>query len=227
MLAPRAVLTTGVREAGTLQRADLAFDLTYLSNRFADAAGLIVIALGDGFGVWAVGSAMFGAGTAMAYPTLIAAVGDVAHPTWRGAAVGVYRLWRDIGFAVGAVLSGVMADLYSLSTAIVVVAIITALSGLDVALRMRETLEREPLVRFAPHEREREVRLPRGEPAAGKVRHAQQDALSYQQHRHRGDQRAAATLRVRPQMLVKKENASVVIVRNQCVYCRRLAHSAT
>jgi MFS family permease len=86
-----------------------------------------------------VGSALFGAGTAMAYPTLIAAVGDVAHPTWRGAAVGVYRLWRDIGFAVGAVLAGALADLYSLATAIFVVAVITALSGLDVAVRMRET----------------------------------------------------------------------------------------
>jgi MFS family permease len=114
-------------------------------GQMTEAAGLLVIAAGSSVGVWAAGSAMFGAGTAMAYPTLIAAVGDVAHPAWRGAAVGVYRLWRDIGFAVGAVLSGAMADLYSLRTAIVVVAIITALSGLDVALRMRETLEREPI----------------------------------------------------------------------------------
>jgi MFS family permease len=82
---------------------------------------------------------VFGAGTAMAYPTLIATVGDIAHPTWRGAAVGVYRLWRDAGFAVGAVLAGTLADLYSLTTAIIVVAAITAASGLDVALRMRET----------------------------------------------------------------------------------------
>ena len=108
-------------------------------GQLTEAAGLLVIAAGSGVGVWAVGSAMFGAGTAMAYPTLIAAVGDVAHPSWRGAAVGVYRLWRDIGFAVGAVLSGALSDLYSLTTAVVVVAIITALSGLDVALRMRET----------------------------------------------------------------------------------------
>jgi MFS family permease len=78
----------------------------------------------------------------MAYPTLIAAVSDVAHPTWRGAAVGVYRLWRDVGFAVGAVLSGVLADLYSIETAIVIVAAITAASGLDVIVRLRETLPR-------------------------------------------------------------------------------------
>jgi MFS family permease len=108
-------------------------------GQFTEAAGLLTIALGDSFAVWGVGSAMFGAGTAMAYPTLIAAIGDVAHPSWRGAAVGVYRLWRDLGFAVGAVLAGTLADLYSLSTAIVVVAAITAASGLDVALRMAET----------------------------------------------------------------------------------------
>jgi MFS family permease len=109
------------------------------AGQLTEAAGLLVIALGADFRVWAVGSAMFGAGTAMAYPTLIAAVGDVAHPNWRGAAVGVYRLWRDLGFAIGAVLAGALADLYSITTAIVVVAAITAASGLDVALRMAET----------------------------------------------------------------------------------------
>jgi MFS family permease len=108
-------------------------------GQFTEAAGLLVIALGDTFTVWALGSALFGAGTAMAYPTLIAAVGDVAHPAWRGAAIGVYRLWRDIGFAVGAVLAGALADLYTIQTAIVVVAVITAASGLDVTIRMRET----------------------------------------------------------------------------------------
>jgi MFS family permease len=115
-------------------------------GQLTEAAGLVVIAMGDTASVWAAGSALFGAGTAMAYPTLIAAVGDVAHPRWRGGAVGVYRLWRDLGFAVGAVLAGVLADRYSLTTAIVVVAGITALSGLDVALRLRETrpMERPP-----------------------------------------------------------------------------------
>ena len=112
-------------------------------GQFTEAAGLLAIAFGDSFSVWAFGSAMFGAGTAMAYPTLIAAVGDVAHPSWRGAAVGVYRLWRDIGFAVGALLSGVLADLYSLTIAILAVAAITAASGLDVTLRMRETHPRD------------------------------------------------------------------------------------
>ena len=112
-------------------------------GQLTEAAGLLVIAAGDGFAVWAAGSAMFGAGTAMAYPTLIAAVGDVAHPAWRGAAVGVYRLWRDVGFAVGAVLAGTLADLYSLATAITAVAAVTAVSGLDVVVRMGETHPRD------------------------------------------------------------------------------------
>jgi MFS family permease len=78
----------------------------------------------------------------MAYPTLIAAVGDVANPLWRGAAIGVYRLWRDLGFAVGAILAGVLADLYTITAAVLVVAAITAASGLDVILHMSETLPR-------------------------------------------------------------------------------------
>jgi MFS family permease len=114
-------------------------------GQWTEAAGLLLIATGDSFWVWVAGSAIFGAGTAMAYPTLLAAIGDIAHPVWRGRAVGVYRLWRDLGFAVGAVLSGVVADLAGIGPAIVVVAAITAASGADVAIRMRETLHRIPL----------------------------------------------------------------------------------
>jgi MFS family permease len=75
----------------------------------------------------------------MVYPTLLAAVGDVAHPAWRATAVGVYRLWRDAGFAIGALLAGVVADAFGLEAAIWVVAALTAASGLVVALRMYET----------------------------------------------------------------------------------------
>jgi MFS family permease len=114
-------------------------------GQWTQAAGLIIIATGDSFWVWAAGSAIFGAGTAMAYPTLLAAIGDIAHPIWRARAVGVYRLWRDLGFAVGAVLSGMLADAVDISFAIVVVAVITVASGADVAIRMRETLHRPPL----------------------------------------------------------------------------------
>ena len=74
--------------------------------------------------------------------TLLASIGDVAHPAWRARSVGIYRLWRDTGFAVGALLSGVLADLYGISTAIWAVAALTAASGLVVAVRMYETLHR-------------------------------------------------------------------------------------
>ncbi|TMD49175.1 MAG: MFS transporter, partial [Chloroflexi bacterium] len=72
----------------------------------AQAVSLAVIAIGQGFAIWALGAIGLGIGTAMAYPTLLAAIGDVAHPAWRASAVGVYRLWRDTGFVVGALLSG-------------------------------------------------------------------------------------------------------------------------
>ena len=86
----------------------------------------------------------------MVYPTLLAAVGDVAHPSWRARSVGVYRLWRDGGFAVGAVLAGVVADAFSIDTAIWAVAVLTAASGVMVALRMYETHPVRRLSETAP-----------------------------------------------------------------------------
>jgi len=103
------------------------------------AAALAVIAAADSFATWALASVALGAGTAMVYPALLAVVGDVAHPSWRARAVGVYRLWRDLGFAVGALLTGVLADAMGLRPAIWVVAAITAGSGMVVAARMYET----------------------------------------------------------------------------------------
>ena len=82
---------------------------------------------------------LLGAGTATVYPTLLATIGDVAHPRWRASSVGVYRLWRDGGIAVGALLAGLVADAYSLEAAIWAVAALTGGSGLVVALRMYET----------------------------------------------------------------------------------------
>lgn len=104
------------------------------------AAAIALVAATSGFAMWAVGAALLGVGTAMVYPTLLAAIGDVAHPTWRARSVGVYRLWRDAGFAVGALLAGVLADLVSIEAAIFAVAALTALSGLVVIVRMYETL---------------------------------------------------------------------------------------
>ena len=106
---------------------------------FTQAFAIALIGATSGFGVWAVGAMLLGAGTAMVYPTLLAAIGDVAHPSWRARSVGVYRLWRDGGFAVGALLAGIVADLLGLSAAIYTVAAITAFSGLVVAVRMYET----------------------------------------------------------------------------------------
>ncbi len=103
------------------------------------AVALALIAATTGFWIWAAGATLLGAGTAMVYPTLLAAIGDVAHPAWRARAVGVYRLWRDGGFAIGALLAGVTADVLGLSAAIYTVAAITAASGLVVAVRMYET----------------------------------------------------------------------------------------
>ncbi|WP_310078324.1 MFS transporter [Sinomonas atrocyanea] len=101
------------------------------------AAALGMVAAGHGFGIWLAAAVLLGAGTAMVYPTLLAAIGDVAHPAWRARSVGIYRLWRDGGFAVGALLSGILADAYGLPTAVAAVAVLTALSGLVVAVRMR------------------------------------------------------------------------------------------
>jgi MFS family permease len=102
-------------------------------------AALAVVALGNSFGVWALAAVALGAGTALVYPTLLAAIGDVAHPAWRARSVGVYRLWRDGGFAVGALAAGLLADAFGITTAVWAVAALTAASGLVVAVRMYET----------------------------------------------------------------------------------------
>jgi MFS family permease len=89
---------------------------------------------------WLLTGALLGIGTAMVYPTLLAAVGDVAHPSWRGTAVGIYRLWRDLGYAVGALVAGVLADVFGMVPAIASIGVLTVASGILVALRMPETL---------------------------------------------------------------------------------------
>lgn len=101
------------------------------------AAALGMTAAGQDFGTWLAAAILLGLGTAMVYPTLLAAIGDVAHPEWRARSVGIYRLWRDGGFAVGALLAGILADAYGIPAAVAVVAALTALSGIIVAVRMR------------------------------------------------------------------------------------------
>jgi MFS family permease len=104
------------------------------------SGALAAIALTRGFWPWAGAAALLGVGTAMVYPTLLAAVGDVAHPRWRASAVGVYRFWRDSGYAVGALLAGALADLFGIAWSIGAVALLTFASGLLVLVRMPETL---------------------------------------------------------------------------------------
>jgi MFS family permease len=111
---------------------------------WTQAVAIGLIAASHSFGPWAAGALLLGVGTAMVYPTLLAAIGDVAHPRWRASSVGVYRLWRDGGFAVGALLAGVVADLLGLAAAIWAVAALTATSGVVVAVRMYETHPRTP-----------------------------------------------------------------------------------
>jgi MFS family permease len=110
-----------------------------VAGMLLQAAAIAWIAATTGFAPWALGAVALGAGTAMVYPTLIAAIGDVAHPSWRARSVGVYRFWRDAGFAVGALLAGVIADWASITVAIWAVAGLTALSGLVAHVRMYET----------------------------------------------------------------------------------------
>ncbi|MEO6294338.1 MAG: MFS transporter [Candidatus Limnocylindria bacterium] len=109
------------------------------AGMFLQAGAIGLFAVGGDFGVWAGAAVLLGIGTAMVYPTLLAAIGDVAHPSWRASAVGVYRFWRDLGFAAGALLSGLVADLAGFDAAIWTVAGVTALSGGVVMVRMYET----------------------------------------------------------------------------------------
>jgi MFS family permease len=104
------------------------------------AAGLALIVMSSQLAGFAAGAVLLGAGTAMVYPTLLAAIADVAHPSWRASAVGVYRLWRDLGYAIGALLAGITADAFGIEAAIWLITAVTFASGVVVAVRMRETL---------------------------------------------------------------------------------------
>jgi len=105
------------------------------------AVALALTSATTGFAPWAGAAVLLGLGTAMVYPALLAVVGDVAHPAWRGSAVGVYRLWRDAGYVVGALGAGLIADRFGMRPAIGAVALLTLLSGLLAAARLPETLE--------------------------------------------------------------------------------------
>jgi MFS family permease len=108
------------------------------AGMWVQAAGLFVTALTRHFEWWLLGSLLLGLGTAMVYPSLIAAVSDAAHPTWRARSLSVYRFWRDLGYAIGALSAGIIADLFGLAWAIGAIAALTFISGLIVAFVMSE-----------------------------------------------------------------------------------------
>lgn len=113
-----------------------------VSGMCLQAISIWWILLSSTFTFWVIGAILLGLGTAMVYPTLQAAISDVAHPDWRASAMGVYRLWRDSGYAFGAIIAGVLADAWNINGAIGLVAIFPLLAGIMVAFRMKETLNR-------------------------------------------------------------------------------------
>lgn len=108
-----------------------------VAGMWVQAAGLFLTAITRDFGWWITGSVLLGIGTAMVYPSLIAAVSDASHPTWRARSLSVYRFWRDLGYAIGAFAAGVIANLFSLSWAIASIAVLTFISGAVVAFVMK------------------------------------------------------------------------------------------
>lgn len=112
-----------------------------IMGMWLQAIGIIITGMADEFEWFFLSAVILGVGTAMVYPTLLAVIGDVVHPSWRASAVGIYRFWRDLGYAVGALLSGITADLIGVTEAVWLVAAITFLSGLIAKIRMTETLD--------------------------------------------------------------------------------------
>jgi MFS family permease len=110
------------------------------SGMWVQATGIVAFVVGRSLSFWMAGATLLGIGTALVYPTLLAAVSDVAHPDWRASAVGVYRFWRDSGYAIGAIAAGLLADAFSLPFAITAIALVTFASGVVVAGVMYETL---------------------------------------------------------------------------------------
>ncbi len=140
MLAAIYPATWGVVQLGTGALSDrVGRKWLIVSGMWLQAAAIVVVIVSHRFAWSATGLTLLGVGTAMVYPTLLAAIGDVALPSWRASSVGVYRLWRDLGYAIGALLAGITADVVGLAGAMWFVAAITFTSGLVAAVRMSET----------------------------------------------------------------------------------------
>src|SRR6266487_3896828 len=115
-----------------------------VAGMWVQAAGLFLTALTRHFEYWLLGSLLLGIGTAMVYPSLIAAVSDASHPTWRARSLSVYRFWRDLGYSIGALSAGIIADVLGFSWAIGIIGALTFLSGAIVAAVMTGRSGREP-----------------------------------------------------------------------------------
>ena len=111
-----------------------------IAGMWVQAAGLFLTGATSHFEWWLAGSLLLGIGTAMVYPGLIAAVSDASHPSWRARSLSVYRFWRDLGYAIGALSAGIIADLFGMAWAIGTIGVLTFLSGVIVAVVM----ERRP-----------------------------------------------------------------------------------
>jgi MFS family permease len=132
--------TWGIVQLGTGALSDrIGRKWLIATGMWTQALGIATVVVSGTFAGFASGAVLLGVGTAMVYPTLLAAIGDIAAPSWRASSIGVYRLWRDLGYAVGALLSGISADLLGLAGAIWIVAAVTFASGCVTAARMRET----------------------------------------------------------------------------------------
>ena len=115
-----------------------------VTGMWVQGSGLFLIGVMHGFGWWLFASALLGLGTAMVYPTLIAAVSDASHPSWRARSLSVYRFWRDLGYAIGALSAGLIADDLGLAWSIRIIAVLSFLSGAVTAFLMRERARTSP-----------------------------------------------------------------------------------
>jgi MFS family permease len=121
-----------------------------VGGMWIQSAGLSLTAATRQFEWWFVGSILLGIGTAMVYSSLIAAVSEASHPTWRARSLSVYRFWRDLGYAIGALSAGIIADIFGMAWVIGTIAGLTFLSGAVVALLMRERASRLWILRKIP-----------------------------------------------------------------------------
>ncbi len=130
--------TWGITQLGTGALSDVIGRKSLIaSGMVLQGIAIFLFVLTTGFSAWSVAAVSLGVGTAMVYPTLLAAIGDLTHSSWRATAVGVYRLWRDSGYAFGAILAGMVADQFGIRGAIVAVGVLTLSSGFVVAVAMR------------------------------------------------------------------------------------------